>query len=115
MAKVVEGAGAEPVPFNGLHPRVLRRKEAVKRKSTLDVLKRRAITGNDMLDFTNVNIIVHDARARDEQLTDAVSQLLPAALKLRKGILVTRQDSARYTCEVDSSVPWGIIQERSEI
>lgn len=68
-----------------------------------------------MLDFTNVNIIVHDARARDEQLTDAVSQLLPAALKLRKGILVTRQDSARYTCEVDSSVPWGIIQERNEI
>ncbi|MDR6989247.1 hypothetical protein J2Y66_003762 [Paenarthrobacter nitroguajacolicus] len=68
-----------------------------------------------MPDFTNLNITVHDARTKDEQLTDAVSQLLPAALKLRRGILVTRQDSGRYACAVDSSVPWGMTQERSEI
>jgi len=61
----------------------------------------------------HLEITVLDARTRDDELTRAVTRLIPAALKLKRGILVTRNNPGSYTCEVHASVPCGTVQEAS--
>jgi len=60
-----------------------------------------------------LDIAVGGTQSRDDQLTDAVNQLIPAALERRHGILVTQHDTANYTLEVHPSVPCGSIHEKS--
>lgn len=60
-----------------------------------------------------LEITVSDARTRDDELTRAVNQLIPTALELRRGILVTRNNPVSYTCEVHPMVPCGTVQEAS--
>ncbi|MGO4860276.1 hypothetical protein [Arthrobacter sp. 2MCAF14] len=60
-----------------------------------------------------LDITVSQTRSRDDQLTEAVNELIPAALEHRHGILVTQHDTARYTLEVHPSVPCGTIHEKS--
>ncbi|WP_426997347.1 hypothetical protein [Pseudarthrobacter sp. N5] len=47
-----------------------------------------------------LDIAVSQTQSRDDQLTDAVNQLIPAALERRHGILVTQHDTSKYTLEV---------------
>ena len=60
-----------------------------------------------------LDIAVSGTQSRDDQLTDAVNQLIPAALERRHGILVTQHDTANYTLEVHPSVPCGTSHEKS--
>ncbi|QHK18978.1 hypothetical protein [Pseudarthrobacter psychrotolerans] len=60
-----------------------------------------------------LDIVVSESQNRDDQLADAVNQLIPAALEHRNGILVTRHDTAKYTLEVHPSVPCGTIHEKT--
>jgi hypothetical protein len=60
-----------------------------------------------------LDITVSKTQSRDDQLTDAVNQLIPAALERRHGILVTQHDTANYTLEVHPSVPCGTIHEKA--
>ncbi|BAS12055.1 hypothetical protein AHiyo8_03580 [Arthrobacter sp. Hiyo8] len=59
-----------------------------------------------------LEITVSQTRSRDDQLTEAVNELIPAALEHRHGILVTQHDTATYTLEVHPSVPCGTIHEK---
>ncbi|MBT2552215.1 hypothetical protein [Arthrobacter sp. ISL-5] len=61
---------------------------------------------------SRLDIAVSETHSRDDQLADAVNQLIPAALERRHGILVTQHDTANYTLEVDPCVPCGTIHEK---
>lgn len=63
--------------------------------------------------LVRLDIKVSRARNRDDHLSLAVNQLIPAALERRHGILVTQVDSANYIIEVHPSVPCGTIQEKA--
>jgi hypothetical protein len=60
-----------------------------------------------------LDVAVSETHSRDDQLADAVNQLIPSALERRHGILVTQHDTANYTLEVHPSVPCGSIHEKS--
>ncbi|WP_427136483.1 hypothetical protein [Pseudarthrobacter sp. S9] len=60
-----------------------------------------------------LDIVVSQTQSRDDQLADAVNQLIPTALEHRHGILVTQHDTAKYTLEVHPSVPCGTIHEKA--
>ncbi|MFH5880009.1 hypothetical protein [Arthrobacter sp. NA-172] len=60
-----------------------------------------------------LDIAVGQTQSRDDLLTDAVNQLIPAALEHRYGILVTQHDTSKYTLEIHPSVPCGTIQEKA--
>lgn len=53
-----------------------------------------------------------DAQSRDLKISEAVDELIPAAFEHRHGILVTQQDTDKYTVEVDPNVPCGTIHEK---
>lgn len=53
-----------------------------------------------------------DTQSRDQKISEAVDQLIPAAFEHRHGILVTQQDIDVYTVQVDPSVPSGTIHEK---
>ena len=53
-----------------------------------------------------------NAESRDLKISEAVDELIPAAFENRHGILVTQQDTGKYTVEVDPNVPCGTIHEK---
>ena len=53
-----------------------------------------------------------DTQSRDQKISQAVEQLIPAAFEHRHGILVTQQDIDMYTVHVDPGVPCGTIHEK---
>lgn len=53
-----------------------------------------------------------NAESRDLKISEAVDELIPAAFENRHGILVTRQDTDKYTVQVDPNVPCGTIHEK---
>jgi hypothetical protein len=53
-----------------------------------------------------------DTESRDQKISEAVDELIPAAFEHRHGILVTQQDIDMYTVQVDPKVPCGAIHEK---
>jgi hypothetical protein len=60
----------------------------------------------------SLEITTDDPITRDNQLSKAVDQLIPAALERRHGILVTQRSWGRYIIQVDPGVPCGNIHEK---
>ena len=54
----------------------------------------------------------NDTQSRDQKISEAVDQLIPAAFEHRHGILVTQQNIDMYTVQVDPGVPCGTIHEK---
>lgn len=76
------------------------------------------ITANDLLPgHPPLSVAVQvttedDTQIRDQKISEAVDQLIPAAFEHRHGILVTQQDIDMYTLQVDANVPCGTIHEK---
>lgn len=60
----------------------------------------------------SVHVLVNNPEHRDAQLNEAVEQLIPAALKRRDGILITRNAPGSYLVEIETSVPCGSTYQR---
>jgi hypothetical protein len=60
----------------------------------------------------SIEVTANDPVSRDNQLSKAVHQLIPAALERRHGILVTQRSWDRYIIQVDPDVPCGNIHEK---
>lgn len=62
--------------------------------------------------LVSLEVTTDDPVTRDNQLSKAVDQLIPAALERRHGILVTQRSWDKYTIQVDPGVPCGNIHEK---
>ncbi|AFR31354.1 hypothetical protein [Arthrobacter sp. Rue61a] len=60
-----------------------------------------------------IEVNAKNSADKDHLLSDAVAKLIPAALKQREGILVTRTSHAEFTIEVDPQVPCGFTREKT--
>lgn len=59
-----------------------------------------------------LEVHISNPRSLDIKLSRAVKQLIPAALELRRGILVTQLGNGKYNVEVDAAVPCGTTHEK---
>lgn len=76
------------------------------------LLTRNNLPGHSPLSLSVQVTTEDDTQSRDWKISEAVDQLIPAALEHRHGILVTQQNINMYTVQVDPSVPCGTIHEK---
>lgn len=59
-----------------------------------------------------LDVQVKDANTKDTAISTAVQELIPEAIRSRRGISVTRYSITEFQIAVDLSVPCGEIHER---
>ncbi|MFC0458307.1 hypothetical protein ACFFGR_17415 [Arthrobacter liuii] len=78
-----------------------------------------SLSGSDLFPRPSLSLSVEvvtlkERQSRDEEISRAVSRLIPAALQCRQGILVMQHNHDKYTIRIDQEVPFGTTREASE-